>query len=261
MGFKQFIDDLQPNQKNRNQLKEEILKILKVMDSDLEIYWYPGSGPDITPLLFDVPNNPTGRRLLRMDNESSGQPPIFLWMNDYADLLADFPKKSQLNQATDNRYSELWNRYQASSLFCSKEIYSLGSQYFTLFLVNIKNADQGSYSRPPQGDNYIALFSNLKSENLLDEVFSKYKIKINTIALIKQGGFSGQTFGHYNLPKILKRHRDKIGSVDFWIIDSQGVDLDSEKRVIPRGLEEYEYIGGPVPWGWEPTRLFGRKQK
>ena len=256
MGLRNFIAALQPNQNNK---EKEILSILKSVDSDLEIYWYPGSGDDVTPLLFDVPNNPTGRRLLRKNNDGSEQPPILLWMNDCADSLVNFPSDSQLNREVDSQYSELWNLYQASGLFGSyKEIYSLGDCGFTLFSVNIKNAGHGPHSRPHQGDDYIILFSNQRSEDLLEKVFLEYKIRINTIALIKQGGFSGQTFGHYNLPQILKEKKE-IGSVDFWIIDSQGVCVDSEKKIVSSDLDDYEYIGGPVPWGWAPARMFGRK--
>ena len=256
MGLKGFIADLEIKECNGESPK--IFNILKNMEFEPDVYWYAGSGNDISPLLFDVPNNPTGRRLLTMEANAK-EKPILLWMNDYANYLADFPNDNQMNSVANTEYEDLWSLYGASCSFgAHKEIYSLGDLEFSLFSVNVKNRGQGWHSRPPEGDDYIVLFSNLKSEHLIPKVFARYRIHINTVAMIKQGGFSGQTFGHYrNLPTRLKRHEKKIGLVDFWIIDSQGV--NNEVVPISNGLKEYEYLGGPVPWGWSPTRLYGRK--
>lgn len=236
-----------------------MLYFMKNINFVPEIYWYPGSGNDMSPLLLDVPNNPTGRRLLRMGEKANEKPTILLWMNDYAELFNDFPNKLSLNKCIESNYSELWHRYNTRGVFGAyKEVYYLGSKKFTLFSVNIRNADQGLHNRPPQGDNYIVLFSHFKSEDLLKDVFIKYKLRINTVALIKQGGFSGQTFGHYeNLPTRLKEQQNNIGLIDYWIIDSQGFSI--EGGPVCKDLAEYECIGGPVPWGWRETRIYGRK--
>lgn len=257
MSLMNFIAELQATECGDNSSK--MLDYLKEINFDPEIYWYPGSGNDMSPLLFDVPNNPTGRRLLRMREQINEKTPILLWMNDYAESLNDFPSEKQLNSEIKSDYNKLWSLYKTKGSFGAyKEACSLGSMEFTLFSVNIKNVDQGLHSRPPQGDDYIVLFSHLKSEDLLKDVFLKYEIHINTVALIKQGGFSGQTIGHYEqLPTMLKEQQKKIGLIDYWIIDSQGV--DSKGSPVCNDLAEYEYIGGPVPWGWNMARIYGRK--
>lgn len=48
------------------------------------IYWYPGCGTDLSPLILDVPNNPAGQHLCRINAAADDQSArIALWMNDY----------------------------------------------------------------------------------------------------------------------------------------------------------------------------------
>jgi hypothetical protein len=195
--------------------------------------------------------------------------PILFWMNDRSSYSKDFPNNNLLGREIVPSYSKLWNSYGSRlTIGNSKECYSFeGNIQITLFTANVRNKEQGVHSRVKSGDTYLICISYCDSELLLEKVFSSYGLHLYMIALIKQGGFSGQrqNFQHYtDLPEKVTQLEKQIGKVDFWVIDEYGqnryrFELGHNKKMpIARSLRDYEYIGGPLRWGWPPARLFGK---
>ncbi|SJM93175.1 hypothetical protein CRENPOLYSF2_3120002 [Crenothrix polyspora] len=239
-----------------------LLLRLASMQTTPDIYWYPGSGTDLTPLLLDVPNNPLQRRLFRVNQESEERP-LLLWMNDNHYTLEYFPDQSLLGKFLPPSFREIWKEYGASvTLGKHKECYRLpGRRKLTLFTAIVKNQGQGIHDRE-EGDEYLVCFSSCNSVFLLHEIFIKYNFHLFFVALIAQDlfghrekGFSRhkEGFCQYLLPNLIINGSKR--EVDFWAIDIYGQD---EEVMAFMGLGEYEYIGGPINWGWPPSRLFGR---
>lgn len=257
MNWTNFMNNLQPDTSNQGRI---LLDRLSIFQSAPDIFWYPGSGQDLVPLLLDVPNNPTHRRLCRIDQKSQEKPFLY-WMNDCSKILNDFPGDSLLGQELVPEYSELWEEYNATvSIGKSRERYLFkGNITITLFTANVKNQEQGIHNREKTGDEYLVCFSTCDSESLLENIFAPYCFHLSIIALIKQGGFSGQRSGfnqYRDLPNRVVNLEKQVGAVDFWVIDLYG--QDDEKMPDVQCLSKYKYIGGPLRWGWPPARLYGK---
>ncbi len=257
MNWNDFLNGLKP--KNEHQ-ESVLLEKLKNFPSSPDIFWYPGSGKDMVPLLLDVPNNPTHRRLYRI-NQSPKEKPFLYWMNDYCENLNDFPEDHLLGQKLVPEYNDLWEENASTVVIGkNKEQYRFDNNItITLFTACVKNQIEGKHSRGETGDEYLICFSSCESERLLKKVFAPYHFHLSIIALIRQGAFSGQrsNFHSYtNLPDSVVKLEEKIGIVNFWAIDLYG--QNDEKMPLAKSLSEYEYIGGPLKWGWPPARLYGR---
>lgn len=257
MSFGDLLSDIRPRTPGQGSRLLDCL--IGACPSRMDLYWYPGSGSDLTPLLFDVPNNPSGRRLLRV-SKNNGRSPVLLWMNDYWDEYEHFPQQELLGRDYVPAYSDLWNHYGTVARVGSlKENYELDSGIpLALFTVSVWNRPGGSHFRGDAGDEYLVVFSHCDSEVLLDQAFIKYGIPISTVALIKQGSFSGQRQGFFqyvDIPIEIQKAREHVGQVDYWVIDDQG-----QKGRMPYAsvLSSYEYVGGPLNWGWAPTRIFAK---
>jgi len=224
-----------------------------------DIFWYPGSGKDMVPLLLDVPNNPTNRRLYRI-NQKSEEKPLLFWMNDYCESLKDFPDDSLLGQELVPEYRKLWEEYGGTiSIGKNKESYLFDDNItITLFTANVRNKSEGIHSREETGDEYLICFSSCDTDLLLRKIFAPYRFHLSMIALIKQNSHAsqGRRFAPYtDLPDRMAKLEKKMGPVDFWVIDRYG---QNDEMPTAKSLGEYEYIGGPLPWGWSPARLYGR---
>lgn len=257
MDWKNFLSKLQPETEHQG---DTLLKKLSAFQTSPDIFWYPGSGQDLVPLLLDVPNNPTHRRLYRVNQEPE-EKPLLYWMNDHSKSLSHFPEDGSLGKELAPQYSGLWKEYNATvSISKNREHYRFDENIMiTLFAANVSNREQGVHTRRDTGDEYLVCFSYCDSELLLEKIFAPYSLHLSIIALIKQGGFSGQRedFDQYvDLPNKVTKLKKQVGIVDFWCIDLYG--QNNEKMPIARSLREYKYIGGPLPWGWPPARLYGR---
>ena len=222
-----------------------------------DICWYPGSGTDLVPLLLDVPVNPTGRRLLRMDHLQEEEPLLY-WMNDYGETLGQFPEDDLLGKEFVPKYDELWKEHKATATVGSaKECYRFGSNgKLTLFTVTVRNRNQGAHTRPESGDEYLVCFSNGESEELLKSVFATYRFHLHAVMLIKQGGFSMQRrdFNQYeDLPNLIATLSEAIGEVNNWIIDGHGLENGLPRA---KSLKSCKNVGKLNNWGWESTELF-----
>lgn len=269
--WKGFINRLTPLGRGKPVLLNQISRF----DRPPNIYWYPGCGTDLSPVILDVPNNPTGRRLFRLNNALNKKDiPIILWMNDYSSYQTGFPASGLIHVHYSHGSGALrwdyfgddrwrgWNRYETRlEVSRHRERYIFGNEIpITLFSVTVQNSNQGIHTRPLQGDRYLVIYSNCASHELISRVLSPYAIRPVCVALIRQGGFSGQL--HYeqyiDLPIWLcEREKELGGPVDLYVIDAYGQDLKF-KRPLSRAIAHYDYRGGPIPWGWSPCRAFGR---
>jgi len=237
---------------------DQLLRKLASFSFAPDIFWYPGSGADLTPLLLDVPDNPLCRRLLRIDQKSQGRP-FLLWMNDYSKSLENYPDSCVRDDDMVSDYRNLWHEYCSTATYTGKlERYSFDEEIrISLFTVVVKNKEQGVHQRKMTGDEYLVCFSNCDSEILLERLFAHYQIHLSVIALIRQGGFSGQKIGfdqYIDLPERVIDYRHKLGLAEFWVIDRYG--QDDKRRPAADSLKGYSYEGGPLCWGWPPARLF-----
>jgi hypothetical protein len=244
MSWKEFAFNLIPFQSfdmmQNGRQGREILNRIKLANPD--VYWYPGSGCDLMPLVFDVPNNFTGEQLYPFKSISQKRP-LILWMNDYSDNDLVFPtdEKIQKRYLGQEEPVKLLERLKAkitveSPAFNYNYMAIVGMQHFspifrsipvTLLQVNIKNICGGSYQRPADGDTYIIVFSYAESELILNTVFVQFGIKIRVAALIRQGGWSLQRahfrkdrFEQYkDIPRILLENEEIVGPVESYIVD------------------------------------------
>lgn len=275
-GWHEFIDGLVPVDQSVGSTLKEQLAQLHVRPS---IYWYPGSGTDLRPLVLDVPNNAIGRRLFRVSNPDLSEDPIVFWMNDYSRHQADFPRHHREGSRTllnllafrgelVSDYEFLceqwrgWDRFETELEIAERvERYVFrGLLPVTLFTVNVKNKNQGAHDRPESGDTYLVIYSNVPSHVLFEEAILRMRLHVTCALLSKQGGFAGEIYGfnqYTEIPALLKAFEPELGPVDLYVIDAGGHNYE-EKTVGPECIKDYEYVGGPVPIGWSPCRAFGR---
>jgi hypothetical protein len=234
MSFNDFIAALTPVENPISHHNQELLDQLRNLNP--EIYWYPGSGKDYTPLMLDAPNNPTGRRLFR--NNASDDHPLLLWMTDINGMD---PRYGLGYQSVEELYSSAASVHPKIKI----EQYMCGDIYVLLFAAHVRNSNQGKYSRPADGDDYIVIFTGCDAIDNFHSIFEKYNIDISVISLIKQKNL------YKDVPEIV-RNSKVVNDVDFWIVDQSGVDD------LINTFPELQYIGGPVPWGRVAARLFAR---
>jgi hypothetical protein len=263
--WQDFLEALTPLSDRKPVLLNHILRFRQAP----HIYWYPGCGSDLSPLVFDVPNNPTGARLHRLNGAfDPDSAPLVLWMNDHSAYLEKFPTPGEIKvEYNDYKYLETgcwrgWESYRTRlKVGKHQEDYLFqGEIPIKLFSVSVHNANQGKHSRPAHGDRYLVFYSNCASHDLFRRVLLPFSIRPRCVALIRQGGFSSQL--HYeqyiDLPAWLTEREAELGGpVDMYLIDAYGQNLEF-KRPISKAIEHYDYRGGPVPWGWAPCRAFGR---
>jgi hypothetical protein len=263
--WQDILEALAPISNNKPVLKAHLERFKSAPD----IYWYPGCGTDLSPLILDVPNNPTGERIYRLNGgRNLGSKPLILWMNDHSAYQIGFPRPGQIKvEYNDYRLFETdgwrgWEDFRARlEVGKHQESYLFGDEIpIKLFSVTVSNTNQGKHSRPTEGDRYLVIYSNCASHDLLRRVLLPFAIRPRCVALIRQGGFSSQL--HYeqyiDLPAWLtEREKELNGPVDMYVIDAYGQDLKF-KRPLAKAIEHYDYRGGPVPWGWKPCRAFGR---
>lgn len=240
MAWSKLIQSLQPIPSGAmmNSCGNEQTILEQIETTDPSIFWYPGSGHDLTPLLLDVPGNPTGERLFPLKG-SEQKKSLILWMNDYLDHTLMFPF---YNRETDCVPKTLTHRYRASVAIEKPDLlYGLVSPYGTqqnvtrtsvvpisIFQVRVKNATAGKHKRLENGDVYTVIFSYGESEFLLRNVFAPHRLMIRVVALIKQGGTSGQRshfgLGHFeqyrDIPRLLRENEKTLGRVDSYIVDN-----------------------------------------
>lgn len=256
MSLSTFLDTLSPHSGATG--KGPHWTALREQAGDADVYWYPGSGRDLTPLMLDVPSNPSGRRVFRPGRTDASAPAQVLWMNDpaFPEWLDNEPPGGGYTPG----YWALWRHYRAHAEVGSRvETYSTAAgQVAHLFTVTVWNDCAGVHARPRDGDAYLVIYSPMESERLFREVFLPHRIRVTTVALIKQGGMSGQRprFPQYiAVPEILQSHANELGPVDFYAIDGHGQVAD---RPLAPAIQDYWYAGGTLDWGWIPWRVFAR---
>ena len=270
LAWQAFVEGLIPKTSGQSSELKDSLRRLKKKPS---IYWYPGSGTDFKPLILDAPNNPTGRRLFRLNEPDFTEDPILFWMNDHSSYLSAEPTKRAFKVRdnwpwyidkpdVDDGHYDGWGMYGSElSIAEQREDYLFNESVpVVLFTVNIKNKNQASRNRPPDGDKYLVIFSNTPSHVLFEEVIFPCRINVVCTLLAKQGGFSSQIkpFEQYrDIPKILRKCESELGPVDLYLLDDQAHD-DETRRPNSPYIRDYDCLGARMRIGWEPCRAFGR---
>jgi len=256
MKWKTFVDGLIPENKHQ---KTALIEKMAAFPNAPDLIWYPGSGADLVPLLLDVPNNPTGRRIYRVDQKPDKTPLLF-WMNDYGESFRNFPEDELLGKNFIPNYGNLWESYMASvDIGANAERYrSDRNVSITLFTATVKNQLEGAHARKETGDEYLVCFSSCESESLFEKVISFYCLQLFMVILVGHSDFSKKRNGldHYlDLPARISEMKDQVGEVVFWCVDRYG---QKDSKPIATSLKDYEYIGGPLNWGWSPARLYAK---
>lgn len=214
----------------------EVLRLIEKFDP--MIYWYPGSGCDLVPLLLDVPDNPTGCRLYPLRGpDQRGR--IILWMNDYAEWNQEFPTVGEFK--ADDFNKSLWERFSARAeiqnvfrFVIQPSKNSSEPVPLSIFHVRVQSDTAVWHDRQQDGDLYTVLYSAAESEHLLATVFSPHQLDIQIVALVRQGGFSCQrahfeprsTFEQYrDIPRLLRQHQNTVGAPKHFILDRDDMDI------------------------------------
>lgn len=245
----EFVEKLVPtNSAQPDGLRQHLRNIARKPS----VYWYPGSGMDIKPLALDVPNNPLGRRLFRINEPDYAEDPVIFWMNDHGGYqnLSEEPKQ-KLTGGLD----------LVISVGDQREDYVFNECIpVTLFTVGITNKRRGEYDRPINGDHYLVILSKVPSHILFEEVFFPGRLRVACVLLAAQGGFSMQLRGfqqYRDIPKLLSLTEQELGPVDVFLLDGQAHNSGLRRPNSPY-IRHYEQLGGSVRLGWDPCRAFLR---
>jgi len=216
------------------------------------------------------------------NDTTSWTDPVVLLMNDHQQgMHFDFPEDGEVWTGYDfdntrsltgrswaRRGKRMWDRYHTQIVTLGPhERYYLSHESspdplipVSIFRAIVTNSLSGDYKRPPFGDEYVVIFVNAPSHTVFQEIILKHGLHVCAVALIRQGGFSQQL--HYeqyiDVPKWLINHAQLIdGEPEYFFIDSQGQSRETKKPLC-KALDHYEYVGGPVDWGWRPCRAYAR---
>jgi hypothetical protein len=106
---------------------------------------------------------------------------------------------------------------------------SAGPIRLRLFHVRVTNDNRAAHrQRATRGDRYLAIFSPAESEELLRSAILPHRLHVDVVALIRQGGLSGQRplypymkpFQQYtDLPQLLGNLAGEIGHVAGYVVD------------------------------------------
>lgn len=147
-----------------------------------EVYWYPGGGADLTPLLLMPENSLFQRKGFQPEKVSLS--PLILWITDLAPvdrLLDDI-------QFISKPYGNLWQRLSADYRIASSFQIDLGiggppGQHYILDAEIVRAGSQSQRFR------FLYSQSNVEA---FPEFFAARRVKIGWIAFIKAtGGFGG----------------------------------------------------------------------
>lgn len=258
---------------NLMQASPEIENTLtSLADADPGVYWYPGSGSDLTPLVLDLPNNPTGERLFPLlgprQQGREKERGLVLWMNDHQDDFWGGPigfghdepgEAIQQNLHANVSVEESIGRFMIPTRFALEG--RTVAVPVAVFQVRVKSEHEDQ-QRPPDGDLYTVLFSPAMSEVLVEHVFLPNSISVRVVALQRQGGLSAQhrkripypacdlpamqklsDFMHYRtIPELLREHNFQIGT---YLVDNIAE------------IEGYHSTDNAMPhWGFGGTKMW-----
>jgi hypothetical protein len=242
-------DDVVGGSRHEHPLKD-------VLEAEPAIYWYPGSGHDLVPLVLDMPRNPTGRRLFPHLGSHQAKP-LLLWMNDYNDCSTGFHDQGE--HPVDLGGARPIVRIEGEpGRFCipipaqSAGDMSAATIPLTVFKARVMNAKprrRPRHVRPLGGDLCTVFYSAVESEMLLRTIFAPHRIRVEIVALVKQGGFSNQRadFSQYkDIPRLLTEFTRDVGPVQAYLVDN---------NVKIRDYHSLERLWQPA-WGFCGTRMW-----
>ncbi|HVC97971.1 MAG TPA: hypothetical protein VND64_30145 [Pirellulales bacterium] len=267
MSWKTLFDAARPDEhlSSRQQKRWDELRGA-IEGSEPAIFWYAGSGTDMMPLVIDVPNNPAKQRLFPLVEERQRRP-LILWMNDYDPYYADFPR-ARWRPCEHSSNGQLWKRLGANvekkgrpiDLTFPRDAQRRDDRPVRLrfFHVRVTNDGRaGPRRRPEGGDQYTVVFSPSESEDLLRSLLAPHRLRIEMVALVRQGGLSGQRPAHgfekpfqqyTGVPRLLGNLAAAVGQVSGYVVDREDWSLEGFREVAIR-LDD---------WGADGARLFVR---
>lgn len=227
-------------------------EISEILSSEPLLYWYPGCGHDLTPLLLDLPNNPTGQRLYPLRGEKQ-EKNLLLWMSDYVDdtlLFLSGVKEDGLQSPQMSRLGSFSiegpvEHYGLMLFDLTFRHYMPGVVPLSVFHVRVKSKRRKPHQRPEEGDLYTVIFSFCESEILLRQVFLRHSVQVSVVAIIGQSSW-GCMRKDFNQRTDLPRLLGETGKVEAYITD-----IDIFPGYEPSGMA----IEG---WGSGKARLFRR---
>ena len=215
-----------------------------------EIYWYPGGGSDLTPLLLMPENSVFQRKGFQPEVETHS--PLLLWITD----LAPVDRLLEDSRSLSKSYRELWQRLGADyrivdSVEIDFGLAGLSGQHYILDVEIVRSGYQSQRFR--------FIYSQCSVE-AFPEFCADRDVKITWIAFIKAtGGFGGpsaqlimkdlsRVYPHWAMPDAIIGDKNfssegwpgytRLGSRSAgWLPRSQ---LRSEKRL---------KTGGVAGWG------------
>ena len=147
-----------------------------------EVYWYPGGGLDLTPLLLMPENSVFQRKGFQPEKEA--HLPLLFWITD----LAPVGRLLEDSVSLSKPYNELWQLLRADyRIVGSVEIdLGLGSPAGQHYILDAEIVRSGV-----QSQRFRFLYSQ-SSVDVFPEFFAARHVKVSWIAFIKAtGGFGG----------------------------------------------------------------------
>jgi hypothetical protein len=213
--------------------QSEVLKLLTTS----KIYWYPGSGNDLVPLLLmNSGSHCFGHELSNFSTDEKDR--LLPWFTDLREVSS--PAKFFGNCSP---YSELWKKFESSFKVISSERLELDFNGCSSsnYLVTVELSRKGILQRIKflytQGD-ALKLFNNYIVSNNLD---------LTWVALIKFGAMS-ETIGR--LPMLFARLQKQYGLDHPCMPEIFVSDRDWSKKTLP----SYERLGSRDELWGNPTQ-------
>ena len=249
----EFLERLVPSDPNQS---STLWNHLKAINGKPSVYWYPGSGSDVNPIIYGDSDDPLSRRLLRIDNSASIENPILFWMNDLHDLFERL--ETSKDSEDDSAYAPTYVLAEKREDYVFNKVVPI-----TLFSLRMQpRYKKNKFDAQNYESEYLVLFSNVPSHVLFAEVIFPIRLNVACVLLAAQGGFSGQLFGfeqYRDIPKILSLTESELGPVDVYFLDKFAHDNILLRPISPY-ISRYEQLESSLPCGWLPCRAFIRPE-
>lgn len=239
MSWKTLVELLSPPP--RDGMLDDIVR------ADPAIYWYVESAKDFTAAFLDMPNNPTGRRLLPAHGDRVK--PLLLWMTD--------SRAENTNPPTPGRYSITLGSNRADAhieappehfvIQCRSAGEATVKIPVAVFAVRITG------EKPFKVDHRCYVFySAIGQREFLASVLVPHRIQVDVVARICQRqeharlADQNRLNQHENLFRLCRENRNAIGIMEAFIVDADVGDVPGYRR-IPHSIQ---------PWGCYGSQLW-----
>lgn len=243
-----------------------------LVDANPSVYWYPGSGCDLTPLVLDQSQALLYPRLFRTGQRNSPDN-LILWMNDYAKNFAKGPDQFAKEYCNNSRaygfdlkhfdpHIEIHSIRRGHLVNrCGHLVWQFRREVpaseIPIYVFQASVETDGHKGNPPQKATYTVAFSPVESGFLFRNVFLPFAIQIRAVALVRLSddnwdllpGRPGQIDYYRDYPELLQQSKSVVGDVETFFIDRNRDEI-ANRGYRPTGwqIESWGDDGGTKMW-------------